>query len=130
MTSDDVLTKNHGGINSPRGEGFDHWPTVYLVGKSRQTDEKIKDYVCFYKALNGHLEISPKTVNLDLAPPGRSLRKQHNYRLDRLTGSDRNSPLWNGTVARTIPEWNSLPASIVEADSLTLFKSRLSTAAP
>jgi len=30
-------------------------------------------------------------------------------------------------VHRTIPTWNSLPAAVAEADSLHIFKRRLST---
>ena len=84
----------------------------------------------FYKILNGNLDISPDIVNLDLQTTGRALRNQHRFKLDRLIGSDRNSSLWNGTILRTIPEWNSLPADTVETGSYIIFKSRLSSAAP
>ena len=40
------------------------------------------------------------------------------------------SPLWNSTVFRTIPEWDNLPATVVEADSLSLFKSQLTAPQP
>ena len=84
----------------------------------------------FYKVLNGLLDISPGNINLHLPTDGRTLRNQHRYKIERLIGSDKNSPLWSGTVLRTIPDWNSLPARTVEADSLTAFKSRLSMTAP
>ena len=58
-------------------------------------------------------------------------RKTRGYHQDKLlpvTGSDRHSPLWTGTVARTVSDWNKLPAAALdqlETGSLTTFKSQL-----
>ena len=51
-------------------------------------------------------------------------------KLYRPTASYRASPLWHSTIFRTIPEWNDLPASVAEADSVTTFRSRLTTLRP
>ena len=57
-------------------------------------------------------------------------KKAHEWTIKRLYGKDQNSPLWKGTICRTIPEWNRLGREIVSAGSTDSFKSRLSGAKP
>ena len=84
----------------------------------------------FYKILNNDIDIPPECVDIRLQE-GRVTRKQqkqHNLTLKRIRGKDQFSPLWKGTIARTIPVWNSLPKDTAEAGSFITFKSRLSPA--
>ena len=82
----------------------------------------------FYKIINNDIDITPECVDIRLQT-GRVTRKpQHKFRLERIRGKDKNSPLWKGTIARTIPVWNLLPHNTVEAGSFITFKSRLSPA--
>ena len=84
----------------------------------------------FYKILNNDIDIPPECVDIRLQE-GRVTRKQqkqHNLTLKRIRGKDQFSPLWKGTIARTIPVWNSLPKDTAEVGSFITFKSRLSPA--
>ena len=66
-------------------------------------------------------------VSIDIAyHTGRTTRGSHQWMLNRVSASDKHSPLWKATVPRTIPEWNKLSFEIVSADSLITLKSRLS----
>ena len=79
----------------------------------------------FYKVLNGNWDIHPATLDLKLEPPVSRRIYSHKDNVKRFSGRDRHSPIWQGTILRTIPEWNSLPAEIVSADSVLKFKSQL-----
>ena len=53
------------------------------------------------------------------------------FYLARLSGKDKNSPLWQGTVIRTITEWNLLDKDLFSAceataSPFTTFKAKLS----
>ena len=61
-------------------------------------------------------------------------RKTKYYNRDKLipvVGKDKHSPLWTGTVIRTVEDWNRLPPAALnqlavnKAGSLTTFKSQL-----
>ena len=85
--------------------------------------------VLFYKILHNLIAVPPDLVGIQRAArPARHPRNQDN--LQRPRASQKTSPLWSSTVFRTIPEWNNLPASIAEADSLSAFKSRLTARHP
>ena len=85
--------------------------------------------ILLYKILHGSVNIPPETV--DIRKSKRTPRGVSNPdKLERPRATRKSSPLWNSTVFRTIPEWNQLPASIAEADSITSFKSRLACASP
>ena len=83
----------------------------------------------FYMIIHDLIAILPDKVGIQRAArPARHPRNQDN--LQRPRASYKASPLWNSTVFRTIPQWNSLPAAIAEADSLSSFKSRLTEYQP
>ena len=83
----------------------------------------------FYKILNNLIAIDSDSI--DIIRARRSARHAKNPdKLQRLRASCKESPLWLGTVFRTTPQWNALPASIAEADSLEAFKSRLAAHKP
>ena len=82
----------------------------------------------FYKLLNSHIDIDPKSVSLSVNLS--NTRKKHNKVLVREYGKDKPSPYWKGTICRTIPLWNNLDRSVAEADSPLIFKSRLAPSAP
>ena len=78
-----------------------------------------------YKIRNGLLAVAPEAI--DLVPNSRP-GKQCKY--VRLSAQNSASPIWSQFVFRTVREWNKLPASVAEADSLDIFKSRLVVPCP
>ena len=74
-----------------------------------------------FKIVHGHVKVSADT--LGLKPPTRSTRAQHQHKfqIPRATTNE----LKHSFVNRTVPEWNSLPAYIAEADSVSSFKTKL-----
>lgn len=98
------------------------WPTL----EDRRRNQRL---VMFYKILHDLIAIPPDKIGIQRATrPARHPRNRDN--LQRSRASYRSSPLWDSTVFRTIPEWNDLPATIAEADSLSVFKSRLTAPRP
>ena len=82
-----------------------------------------------YKILNNLIAIDKDTVDIQQAKrPHNSHR--HKVHLLRCRANDQSSPLWHGTVLRSIPEWNALPASTAEAESLEVFKTQLGAPSP
>ena len=79
----------------------------------------------FYKVLHGDLDIPPQSVDLIRTSGSTRTRRSHQWSLQRASGKDKSSPLWKGTVLRTLPDWNGLPSKTVEADSASAFKSQL-----
>ena len=78
-----------------------------------------------YKIRNGLLAVDPGSI--DLEPNLRS--GKHN--MYKQPGARRKeSPIWRQFVFRTVREWNGLPASVAEAGSLDIFKSRLVAPGP
>ena len=61
-------------------------------------------------------------------PPGNIELNQDS--ILRPSANDTFSPLWKSMVFRTIPEWNRLPATVAEAESLEIFKNRLTAHKP
>ena len=82
----------------------------------------------FYKILHQELNINPSSVDLKISTT--SSRKKHPYALERVSGRDKHSPFWKGTVCRTVADWNNLDRSVAEAGSFVIFKSRLAPKAP
>ena len=77
-----------------------------------------------YKTFHGLIAIPPDTISISRASrPAHGSRNHDN--LQRPRASDKHSPLWHSFSFRTIPEWNNMPVSIAEADSLSTFRSRL-----
>jgi hypothetical protein len=92
----------------------------------RRQDQRLP---LIYKTLNGLIAIEPDKVDLLLST--RPTRGNTNpMSLQRPRAQHRASPLWNSTIFRTIPQWNSLPADTAEAGSLTIFKNRLACHTP
>ena len=92
----------------------------------RRRDQRL---ILIYKILNSSISIPPKSVDIHINQrPQRGSSNPH--KLIRPKASHPTSPLWTSSIYRTIPQWNSLPATIAEADSITSFKSQLSTLSP
>ena len=88
--------------------------------------------ILLYKILNCHISVPPDEVILIRAarPARRTTRSSNPTKLQRQRASHKSPPLWKSPIFRSIPEWNSLPASTAEADSLLAFKSRLAAPKP
>ena len=82
----------------------------------------------FYKLLHSDLNLPPSSVDLHISTS--ITRKNHNLAVDRVSGGDRHSPFWKGTVCRTVPTWNNLDRSVAEAGSYLIFKNCLAKSAP
>jgi len=74
-----------------------------------------------YKTLNGYISICLDDLDLSLADP--RTRANHQFKLEHIycfTEAFRSS-----FAPRTISAWNRLPTDTAEADSLSIFKSRI-----
>ena len=99
-----------------------------LTWRALSDRRRIHRLSLFHKLSNGELKVNPEEVDLQIHRP--SGRTRHRYNLKRLAGKDTHSPLWRGTVCRTITDWNALPDSLLEvsdlaADPLLSFKGQL-----
>ena len=74
-----------------------------------------------YKVVHGHVAVPVDALNLETPDP--RTRKKHKYTYKHLT--PHTDPYKHFFLCRTIPEWNSLPASAVEATSVESFKTHL-----
>ena len=81
----------------------------------------------FYKLLNQAIDVNVSELGLEqLKDSGaRTVRGRHPNQLTRRSASNRHSPLWSGTVLRTIQDWNRLPVAALTAGSITTFQSQL-----
>ena len=80
-------------------------------------DRRQNQRLClFYKILHGALDIPPASIDITYHT-GRTTPGSHKWKLNRVSASDKHSPLWKATVPRTIPEWNKLSSETVSADS-------------
>ncbi len=77
-----------------------------------------------FKILHGDLAIPWESVGIH-RHTGRTTRGAHHWKLNRAAASDKHSPLWHATIPRTVPQWNRLNSTTVDADSFDTFKSRL-----
>ena len=81
----------------------------------------------FYKLLNQAIDVDVSELGLQQLKDSeaRIVRGRHPNHLTRRRASNRHSPLWCGTVLRTITDWNKLPAAALTAGSITTVKSQL-----
>ena len=98
-----------------------------------QDRRRIQRLVLFYKVIKNELHIDQTHLDLHLHRP--NTYKKHSENLRILKGKDTNSPLWNGTVARTISDWNNLDNNIFTAaatqkEPVLHFKRALLSASP
>ena len=89
---------------------------------SLQNRRKQQRLVLMFKIMNNLVGVPPD--DLDLAQADGRTRSNHKFKLRCHRPTTKNSR--HSYVNTTIPEWNSLPASLAEADSLSEFKSQLS----
>ena len=96
-------------------------------------DRRRNQRLClFYKLLDGVIDVDTSELGL-VRYWDSNKRKTKAYHPDKLlpvTGKDRHSPLWTGTVVRTVADWNKLPPAALhqlsrKAGSITTFKSQL-----
>ena len=104
-----------------------------LGWRTLQDRRRIQRLVLFYKVIKNELHIDQTHLDLHLHRP--NTYKKHSENLRILNGKDKNSPLWNGTVARTISDWNNLDNNIFTAaatqkEPVLHFKRALLSASP
>ena len=80
----------------------------------------------FYKIVKGEIAVSSEDIYLELAD--RQTRSTHKFKYKTKSASTSN--LSNFVTHNTIKDWNTLPASVVDADSSGYFKSRLARLRP
>ena len=80
----------------------------------------------FYKIVKGEMAVSSEDIHLETAD--RRTRSTHKFKFKTKSASTSN--LSNFVTHKTIKDWNSLPASVVDADSSDCFKSRLARLRP
>ena len=78
----------------------------------------------FYKVVNDLIDIPAEQY---LTPAPSKLRSNHKFKYRHL--SARSDCLKHSFFPKTIPVWNSLPASVAEASDLATFKQRLQSLA-
>ena len=86
--------------------------------KDRRRDLRL---ALLYKITHGHVAVPAET--LKLRKPTGQLRANHKHKNQTLPAET--TELKSFIVHRTIPEWNTLPACIAEAESVASFKSQL-----
>ena len=97
-------------------------------------DRRRNQRLClFYKLLDGVIDVDTSELNL-VRYRNSNKRKTKHYHPDKLIpvrGKDTHSPLWTGSVVRTVADWNRLPTAALDqlevnkAGSFTSFKSQL-----
>ena len=74
-----------------------------------------------YKVTHGLVAVPADSLNL--TPPTRLTRSNHKHKYQTICTNT--NEYKNSLIPRTIPEWNSLPASIAEAETIVSFKAQL-----
>ncbi len=74
-----------------------------------------------YKIPHDYVGLTPKEMSLQVLSS--RTRASHSWKLFHYR--TRTEELRHSFSTHTIPEWNSLPATLAEADSLDIFKSQL-----
>ena len=74
-----------------------------------------------YKIVNGHIAVSAADLNLQQAD--RRTRAAHPHKFKHISTSTNEARHF--FTARTVGDWNKLPAAVVTADTLASFKTRL-----
>ena len=125
--------------NTPLGRGYGPWDHISVtkvlgeLGWRKLADQRRDNRLTLlYKVLkqdiDGHISINRSDLDLLIHRP--NTYKKHRYNLSRITGKDTHSPLWQGSVCRTVTEWNGLNDSTFElcestAAPFTTFKAQL-----
>ena len=79
-----------------------------------------------YKVVTGHVAVGPDQIGL-VAADNRT-KANHRFKLRAIGASS--SALRSSFAARTVGDWNQLPAVVVEQESPAAFKSQLDRLAP
>ena len=90
------------------------WPPL----SRRRKDQRL---TLLFKIVNGEVGITPE--DLGLVPGYRGTRSNHRFKFREPPG--RTQETKNSCLNTTIRDWNLLPPTLAEADSLSTFKSRL-----
>ena len=77
-----------------------------------------------YKIVNGIVAITPEDFGLE--PADRRTRSSHRPKFKHTAANG--DLLKYSFVNRTVPDWNTLPAPMAEAESLNIFKAQLAQA--
>ncbi len=79
-----------------------------------------------YKIINDHVAVTASSLNLEKADSRTRATHQHKLKTPRTNTRQ----LQNFLPCRTIPVWNKLPASVVEASTTVTFSARLARLDP
>ena len=90
---------------------------------SRRRDIRL---ALFYKVVHHLVAVPIDDKHLEKADPRTRANSKHKYRLTTISKCEE---LRSFFYSRTVPDWNKLPASTVEAPSIDVFKQRLSPTA-
>ena len=82
---------------------------------------RIQRLTLMYKVVHGLVAVSPEQLHMIHADARTRALHRHKFRIQSARSEERKYSFVN----RTIPEWNNLPTSTAEADSLCSFKSQL-----
>jgi len=85
-------------------------------------ERRLQQRLIFYKVINGEVAVTVDDLGLEGADSCTRATNSYKFKQKRA----RTDRLKYSMVHRTIPTWNSLPAAVAEANSLDIFKSRLS----
>ena len=91
-----------------------HWPTL----EQRRKDQRL---CLMYKIVHGEVAITPEHLGLKASDGRTRASRKHKFREHQA----RTENLRHSFVNSTVRIWNTLPATLAEADSATTFKSRL-----
>ena len=95
---------------------------LHQLGWRNLADKRCDQRLTFRcKIIHGHIDIT--TNSLGLTKPDACTHDKHRHKLQYPRASTRE--LQNFFTIRTVPEWNSLPASLTKSDSVSAFKSGL-----
>ena len=83
---------------------------------------KAQRLALMYNVVHGEVAVTPD--QLGLVSADQRTRASHRHKFHQCTG--RTDELKHSFLNVTVKEWNLLPASLAEADSSSIFRSRLS----
>jgi len=88
-----------------------------------QERRRIQRMTFMYKILNGQVAVSAELIDLELSV--RTSRGDYNQQ-KLYKPRTHTTEYQKSFVHRTIPEWNSLPSSVAQSDTVSTLKCRLS----
>jgi len=91
--------------------------------ETSQERRRIQHLTFMYKILNGQVAVPAELIDLELSV--RTGRGDYNQQKLYEPGTH-TTEYQKSFVHRTIPEWNSLPSSAAQSDTVSTFKCRLS----